>query len=60
MDFVEVIEQARALLQIQLREAGTIVGLTPAGGATARLYDFNDPERVHERIHLEATRKRLH
>ncbi len=44
----------------QLREDGTIAGLTPAGRATVRLLDFNDPDRAQERVHLEATRKRLH
>ena len=44
----------------QLGEDGTIVGLMPAGRATARLLEFNDPERVQERVALQTRSTRLH
>ncbi|MBI3797000.1 MAG: HNH endonuclease [Deltaproteobacteria bacterium] len=39
---------------------GTISGQTSEGRATARLLEFNNPERTQERVALQAGRARLH
>jgi hypothetical protein len=44
----------------QLNEEGSITGLTPEGRATVRLLEFNDPERVQERVALQVGRAKLH
>ena len=45
----------------QLRDDGTIIGLTPGGRATVRLLEFNDPERVQDRVViLRSGRAKLH
>jgi len=44
----------------QFNADGTISGQTLAGRATVRLLEFNDPERVQERVALQAGRAKLH
>jgi hypothetical protein len=39
---------------------GTISGQTSEGRATVRLLEFNDPERVQERVALQVGRAKLH